>query len=397
MSHIRSLTEIKREGVEFLGSLRSDSPHASKEAGLKLVAEASSFGLNLRDYLTVKIDPRLSADEGIKASGLSGYEAALAHLGLPVKDDLKQGVFLQAAAETFQTFPGVRALFPEVIDDVVQWKYKQTNFEQVAPMLAGSRTISGIELLSTVVDDAAGDYDITREIAEGARIPVWSIRASEKTVKFYKHGVGFRTTYEFNRRVSLDIMTPYINRALRQADISKVKWATSVLLNGDGLNAAATEVDQSSFNSTLIGNATNGLLSYKHLLAWLVARAKTGYPIDTVVGNYDSYLQWLMLFAVPTSNNTRTDAENLAATGFRMQGVPMLTGTVDFVLSTTAPANKLVGFSRGDTLEELIESGSLIQESERSVQNQTVDVYRTQNSGYRIVFPGTREVFDYSA
>lgn len=394
---MRNLSEIKRVGVEYLDDLRASSPLASAEAGSRLVREAGEFGLNLRDFLTIKVDPRLSAgaNEHFVTSGLNGYEAALAHLTLPVKDNLAQGVFLQAAAETFQTFPGVRALFPEVIDDVVKWKYKQTNFETVAPMLAGSRSVAQTELLTTIVNDAAENYQIMREIAEGARIPVHSIRATQYSVKFYKHGMGYETTYEFNRRASLDILTPYANRALREAEISKVRWATAILLNGDSANLAATEVDQSSFDSTLVGTATDGLLSYKHLLAWLVARAQAGHPVDTVVGNWDAYLQWLMMFAIPTSDRNRTDAQDLAAAGFQMRGVPVLTGVVDFVLSSSAPANKLIGFSRGDTLEELVESGSLITESERSIQNQKISYYRTENSGYRIVWPDTRQVFDF--
>jgi hypothetical protein len=79
-----------------------------------------------------------------------------------------------------------------------------------------------------------------------------------------------------------------------------------------------------------------------------------------VVGNWDAYIQWLMMFAVPTSANVRTDAENLAAAGFKVAGVPLLNGVVNFALSSTMPANQLLGMSKGETLEELIEAGSII-------------------------------------
>lgn len=393
----KPISQIKREGVSFLASLvNPTSVSEQKDFAAKLIADARTHGLSLRDYLMVKIDPK-AGDDAAKFDGLNGYEASLAFLNLPVKDDLSNGISLQAAAETFQTYPGTRALFPEVMDDVVQWKYKQTNFEQVGNMLANSRTISGTELITTVVDDAKENYEVSAAIAELGRIPVYSIRSTENSVKMFKHGMGYRTSYEFERRAQIDLLVPYANRAIRQGEISKVAAATTLLINGDGVHAAASSVNQSSFNTAVGSNSTNNFISYKHLLHWLVSRAKAGYPIDTVVGNWDAYIQWLMMFAVPTSNTPRTDAENLAAAGFRMSGVPLLQGTVDFVLSSTAPANKLIGLSRSDTLEELVEAGSLIQESERSIQNQSIVYVRSEVTGYRIVFDGTREVFNYGA
>jgi hypothetical protein len=114
-----------------------------------------------------------------------------------------------------------------------------------------------------------------------------------------------------------------------------------------------------------------------------------------VVGNWDAYVQWLMMFAVPTSANVRTDAENLAAAGFRIGGVPLINGVVNFALSSTMPANKLLGMIKGETLEELIEAGSTIEESERSIINQSITYVRTVNAGYRLAWGDTRQLFDY--
>jgi hypothetical protein len=391
------LTQIKRKGIETLADLRSSSVTTSREAGTQLVAQAKAYGLGVREFLTLSIDPRLSEDKQFAEAGLNGYEASLAYLGLPVKNDFANGVVLEAAGETFQTFPGIRALFPEVVDDVVKWKYRQDSIEKVEPLVANSRTVAGVEMQSTVIDDKADDYQIAQEIAEGTRVPVKSIRGTEYAVRFYKHGMGYRTTYEFERRARLDLLTPYANRAMREMDRSKVRWATLMLLNGDAVHSAAPVKAQSAYDAAAGTAATAGKLSYKHLLLWFVERAKAGVPVDTVVGNWDAYIDWLMLFALPTSSNNRTDADNLAAMGFQIGGVPLLTGVVNFVLSSTMPAKQLLGFSRGDTLEELVEAGSSIAESERSVLNQTVNYIRTENSGYRLVFGDTRSVFDYSA
>ena len=398
-----NLAFIERATPEkILANLVSENGMESQAAGLALIESARASGLNLRDYLTVKINPRLDekcAERFTAGQGeiLNGYEASLAYLNLPVRDDLENGVLLKAASDTFATFPGVRAIFPEVVDDMVRYKYRQTQFETVEALIGNSRTIDQAEVLSTVVDDDEDDYKADVSIAETARIPVSTIRASQQTVKIWKHGRGYRTSYEFSRRASIDMLVPYAVRAQRELELSKVAAATDALVNGDGLQAAATVTTQSSLNSSAGVNAVNGTLSYKHLVAWFVARAKAGYPIDTVVGDWDAYLAWLFLFAVPTAESGEPNSQTAARAGFTMGGVPIVNGSVNFALSSTSPSKKLVGFSKADTVEELVESGSLIDESERSARNQTVSYYRTQNVGYRVIFGDTRSVFNYNA
>lgn len=393
---LKSLTEVKRRGVESLLDLRSEDRSTSINAAQRLIGEAKQFGLGVKDYLDLAIDPKMSEKpESFRdANGfMSGYEAALSVLNLPVRNDFANGVVLDAASDTFQTYPGTRALFPQVVDDVVQWRYRQDHLENTAAFVAQSRTISGVEMLTTVVDDSAEDYQNTAVVAELGRIPVKTIRTTEQAVRFWKHGGGIRYSYEFERRVRLDMLTPYQVRAARELERSKVAVATAMLINGDGVNGAAPSVNQSTYDSA----ATTGTISYKGLLAWFVARAKAGTPVDTVIGNWDAYLEWLLMFAIPTTSATKTDADLLAATGFRVGGVPILNGSVNFVLSSAVPAGKLIGISKGDTIEELVEANSDIQEAERAVVNQSITHTKTQNTGYKLVFGDTRSVYDYSA
>jgi len=390
----KPLTQVRRRPVQELAGLRSENRHESVQAGLKLTYEAKEFGLNVRDFLELAIDvPTSEQPERYRdADGFcSGYEAAVAYLGLPSQDNFQSGTVLDAASDTFQVFPGTRSLFPAVVDDVVQWRYRQDQLETTAAIVAQSRTISGIEMITTVIPDQEDDYRVTQAVAELGRVPVKTIRAGEQAVRFFKHGGGLRLSYEFERRVRLDMLTPYQTRMNRETERSKVWTATGVLINGDGVNPAASTVSQASYEPA----STSGKINYKGMLKWLISRAQKGTPVDTVLGNWDAYFEWLMLFAMPTSNLNRTDAENLAATGFQIGGVPLLTGSVNFALSSAVPAGKLIGYSRGDTLEELIEAGSDIQESERAIQNQSISYVKTLNSGYKIAFPDTREIYDF--
>lgn len=395
MAVTRSLTEVRRRGVQELAALRSERSADSIAAAQNLIAEAKEFGLNLRDYLTLAINVPASEEANRYRDGngfLSGYEAALVYLNLPVADDFNSGVVLDAASDTFQTFPGTRALFPEVVDDMVRWKYRQDSLENTQALVSQSRTISGVELISTVVDDKQDDYQTARAIAEEGRIPVRTIRTTETSVRFYKHGGGLRYTYEFGRRARLDLLTPYQTRMARETEMSKVAAATAILINGDGVNGAAPTVNQSTFDS----GATNGKISRKGLVKWLIDRAKAGTPVDTVVGNWDAYVEWLELF-VPSHDSKASEVDKARAQGFQFGGVPLLQGVVNFALSSAAPANKLIGYSRGDTMEELIEAGSTIEESERSIQNQVITLVKTINAGYKLNFSDTRSIYNFGA
>lgn len=383
------LSQVQRRPVEeVVAGLRAQSQHESRESALRLTAQAKDVGLSLRDYLTLAVDVNAGEHAELHSrAGLNGYEAVLNHLNLPHHTDLAQGVLLQAAADTFQTYPGTRVLFPEVIDDMVRWTNRMEMVETTDSIVGQTRTISGTELVSTVVTDDA-EARSTFTVPELANIPVRSIRSTETTVRMFKHGSAYRTSYEFNRRASLDIMTPFAIRLLRQLEISKVSAATSVLINGDGVNAAAPLVTLGSFG----GDFTSGRTlkdNYRALAKFLMSRAKAGNPVDTLLGNFDTYVELMFMF-MPTLNAGRSDAEAAAALGGPSLQLPIMGGAVNFAFSSAMPDNRLLAYSRGETLEELVEAGGSIAENERSITNQSLTYVRTEVTGYKIAWGDTR-------
>lgn len=399
------ISQIKRAApAAVLAGMLDETPSHSKEAAEKLILKAKAHGLGLRDYLRVAIDPRLAetpelfatADANGRVTLLNGYEAALSFLSLPVRDDLDAGITLQLAADSFQTFPGVRALFPEVIDDMLAWRYRQTNFENLDGLVSQSRQVSGAVMLSTIIEDTQADYDDNvRAIAQGGRIPIHSIQASQQSVGFFKFGTGYKTTYEFSRRVALDYLTPYAIRTQNEINRSKVALATSVLINGDGAYTAAPVVTQTSFNTKAGVVSVAGTLNWRNIAAWLASRAQAGAPVDVILGNWDAYLQWIFLFSVPTTAQGPTDVDKLAKAGFQVSGMPILQQNVNFKLSSAVPENQLIGISQSYTIEELVEAGSLINESMQSITTQEITYTKTENSGFKLVFGDTRSIYDY--
>lgn len=390
------LARNRRSANDVVGGLLDENMATSLKHGQNLIQDAKAVKLSVPDFLRLAIDPEKGDTKGAK---MNGFEAALAYLGLPVADDIDNGVLLQAAAETFQTYPGTRAMFPPVIDAILQWKYRQDQIETVEGIVGQSRSVDGNEMITTVVDDEAEDYQQFGVIAEGARIPIRSIRTTERGVKFYKFGGGYEFTYEFQRRASLDIVTPYAARMQREVEIGKVAIATALLINGDGVNGAAPVVNAADLAAALPASGrpttATGRINWEIFLSWLVNMAKKGTPVDSVVGNYDMYLEWLRMFATPQANAGMSQGDVMRAAGVDVAiRNPRFDFNVNFNLSSTAPANRLIGFIQNETLEELVENGSDIEESTRAIENQKVRFVKTENKGYRLVFGDTRSVLN---
>ena len=395
----KPLSSIKKGSVSaVLGAINSEDPTISTNAGLQLTSQAREHGLGLRDYLTLAIDTTQGDGDNktmyqTTTGYLNGYEAATMFLNLPTRNNFEQGVVLQAASDTFNTRPGARGLFPAIVDDMLKWTYRQDELEKTAGLIAQSRTITGNELVSQVVDDDSrqlGSYTIP----ELANIPVQTIKTSETAVKMYKHGSAIRTSYEFNRRASLDLLTPYAARINRSLEISKVAAATALLRNGDGVNPAAEAAALSTFNADLTGSKTLKD-NYIAFMKFLVKRAQQGRPINTIVGNLAAYIELFLMFTPVVSGNTST-AEHLQSHGAPTIGLmlPVMKG-VKFELSSTMPDGKLLCYSVEDTVEELVEANSQIAESEQAIKNQSVTYVRTENTGYRLIFGDTRTELNF--
>lgn len=383
---IELITNMKKAPVEVvLDGLNSEDAHIGNAAYSRILREAQSFGLPLKKYLEAKVE---TGD-----SQLSGFETALHFMNLPVREDIKNHLNLQCATEVFQTQPGSRLLFPEVVLDMVKWKTPQDQIVTVEPLIAQSRTVASANqiIYNTELEGTEADSFNMFQLAEGGEIPIRKINATNTSVKFFKVGQGYEFTYEFQRRVALDILTPYINRVNRQFEIDKVRYATSILVNGDGVASGIT-VD----NETTYGGV-NGTLDWKSLFKWLVDRAAAGYPVDVLVGNYATYGDFMAMFMPTTGNTGIPQAMNAIGAPNLIPGLSFMNGSIAFAISNTVAATTLLGITKGETLEELVEANSDIVENDRNIVNQKIRFVRTLNIGYNLVTPSARRGFSYAS
>lgn len=389
----RSLLDIKKTTPEAIKAmLMVDSNSDSADKGMKLVKEAASFGLDLRNYLVLAVDTKSGADQW---KGYNGYEATKLALDLPHCNDFEAGVVLQAAANTFNTYSGTRAMFPEVIDDMLKFKTLQDNkVENIANLVSQSRTVPQYEMISTYYEDDAEDrkaYTVT----ELGRVPVRTVRTSQTTVNFGKRGSGIQMSYEFARTASLDILTPFASRIARELEKSKVSAATSILINGDGVNGAAEVQDFSNFGAT---GAVISAGNYKALAKFLMHNANNGYIFDTFVVNFDMYVD-LMFMAQPVVGAGLSTVDFMQGKGAPAISttLPFMNGAINVVISSSVPADQIIAMTKAECLEELVLTGGNIAESERSILNQSITYIKTEETGYKLAIPKSRVILDVSA
>lgn len=375
---------------EVVAGLMSDSATESLMAGEALSKKAKDANMRLDLFLNQAID--LSEEEAatLHSKGLSGYEMVNLKLGLPLQNDSRNQVSLAQASETFATKPGSRVLFPYTVDNVLRWNSRLDTMERVEDMITSSRTITGNELVRQIAEDDA-DARKTFRVAEGGRIPVRRVKTSSRAVDIFKHGSGIEFTYEFERRASLDIITPYAARVERDLQLSKIGACTDIIISGDGVNGAATTLSQ----KTLDASAVDGTISYDGILAACAIAAKNHTPIDTIAGDMDAYIQLVKLFGTSASSSFEVDqkAEKGGPMFLQMRNVFL---PIRFVLNSAVPAGKLLMFNRADTIEELVEAGSRIQEEDRATRNQIITYTKTENTGYSLVYPDARWLYTYN-
>lgn len=390
---MRNITEIQKRKLDAIcNPLLSESDSEAKLAAEKLVKEAASFGLSLDKFLDLAVDLSEGDEKAAynNGKGLSGFEQVMFKMNLPMRNNYRDQVTLAQASDTFATKPGSRILFPYAIDNVLRWNNNLEMTEKVSDIISGSRTVNGNELIRVIAKDTDNDRKSFR-VGEGAKIPMRKVGYSDRSVTFYKHGSGIEYTYEFERRAALDVITPFAARVARELEISKMKAATDIMINGDGVNGAAEALSQ----ATLDSGAQDGKISYDGLLAALATAVKAHHPIDTIAGDIDAYLQLMKLFGTAAASNAYMVDQMEAKGGPQFMTLSNIFTPVKFVLDSSVPAGKLLMFNRPDTLEELVEANSRIAEENKDVLSQVIQYVRTENTGYSLIYPDCRYVYTY--
>ena len=164
--------------------LLSASNHEFITSGQKLCAEASDYGVPMRDFLSLAIDPKLSENKAQFSDGnklVGGYEAALQVLNLPVRD-------CSATASSW-TWPRYLPDLPGYPGSVPGSDRRHPPLELPSGSVREDRRPRSEqphdqrhELLSTIVDDAGCGLQGRRPGGRMSRVKAKSIRTTQQSV-----------------------------------------------------------------------------------------------------------------------------------------------------------------------------------------------------------------------
>ena len=184
---------------------------------------------------------------GTALEGLDAFSRQLKRFDIRVS-----GSGSDCVEKFFQTSNSA-ALFPEYVSRAVAQGMERAD---ILPNIVATVTdIEGMDYRS--IASVPGDDDKELKVVnEGAYIPQTNIRTRENLVKLHKRGRMLVASYEALRFQRLDLFTVTLNQIGAYIARAQLKDAIGVLINGDGNNNAAANVNA----------ATQGEISYGDLV-----------------------------------------------------------------------------------------------------------------------------------
>lgn len=338
------------------------------------IEQAALEGVSLSTYLNNKYSNIVEKFNG----ELDAFDIALLSKGIIVKDNNEFGIQSSSVMKFFTTDEN-RNLFPEFV--IRQLRQISGMPSIINDLVASTRVITGDSAKQVVLDlsgTPAGEKNKKalkyRRIAEGADIPVATLKLGETSIKIYKYGIGIKATYEVLRRTTIDMFRKQMELVSVQAGYDEVGAVVDVILNGDGNTNPAVVYKRSVLNP----NGTAGVLDDKTLVSFLVEQAP--FSFDTVIVDKKTYTD----ICTTLMNKNFTNAINPKVAFEFPQG---LLNNLKVIYSedltlTAGGKHQIIGLAKNYAIEKTIEAGSMINEVSKTIENQTQLAVMTENAGF---------------
>jgi hypothetical protein len=228
-------------------------------------------------------------------------------------------------------------------------------------------------------------------VGESADIPIATIETREHIIALRKYGRGLRASYEQMRRMRVDKFARMIAYMAIQSEIDKVAAALDIIVNGDGNTDTAAAVHNLT---TLDTAAVAGTLTLK---GWLAFKMKFVNPyIVTTALMQEAVALQLALLNTGSANVPLTQV-TLGGLNQPITPINQTSDGVRYGWTSEAPALKIVGFDRRFALEQVVEIGADITESERFITNQTEVLVMSEVNGFAVNDPNAALILDVNA
>lgn len=311
-----------------------------------------------------------------------------------------------ATAGVFQSNdPQSWILFPEFINR----QLRVTGLPQdiLGEIVAKVQPVDSQGYRSIYLEDVRDQRRMTR-IPERGQFPTIYIQTKEHETFIEKYGIRIEGTYEYARRVRLDILSIFLQRIAAQNKLDQAEQGVDILINGDGNANAAPNWNLSTLDANVgTGPGTvydtflalygypnqsstiSKALSYNAFLKFKATIFP--YQMTTMLGRLNELLQIITL-QFPNINPL------LLLSQFGAEGVKIGTielaqdmwGSVRLVYMPFMVGGLILGLDKNMALEELVEVNSNITENARNILTQTNHLVVSINMGFSVIIGEAR-------
>ena len=306
-----------------------------------------------------KLDPS-EQYKGTALEGLDAFQRQLKRFDIRVK-----GAGSDLVDKFFSTSQSA-VLFPEYIARAVKVGIDESN---ILPEITATETrIDGMDYRS--ITSVPEDEKKLKRVAEGAAIPQTTVKTQSSLVRLHKRGRMLVASYEAIRFQKLDLFSVTLRQIGAQIGRMHLEDAVNVILNGDGNDNPAAEVDVKSA----------GTLTYDDLLTFW--NGFEPYQLNTLLVGSDTMVKLLSL-------SQMQDAA--AGLTFHGTGKPITPMGAKVLRSSAVPAGKIIGLDKHYALE-MVKAGDVSVEYDKLIDRQLERAAITTISGYAKIFADASQV-----
>lgn len=367
----------------------------AKPNGYKGVQEMLSSGLNLYKEAYGKGKTFSQFLEGIDPSNqytgndaflgqMDAFERQMFAAGIRTKSNEAKGLYADKVEKFFIGTSSSDTLFPEFINRTARQALLAPDI--LNELVAIKTPIEGNAYKSFYVDlTTAGKQK--KRVAQGAEIPTTTITGHEHTVTLNKKGRAIDASYEFIRRMRIDMLSLLIEGILQQTGVDLADDAITTLISGDGNTSTAA----TNYNLTSADVGTGVVADGIKWENWLRFRllfypyAGTTAIVDAaqlvnVLGIQPPAVDPLALLSSMTGGGNFGGAASVSQSIF--------TKPMKYVyLPSTTLANKVLTIDPRYALEQVTEIGADIVETDRMIKSQFETIALSQVTGFATLFP----------
>ena len=261
------------------------------------------------------------------------------------------------------------ALFPEYISRAVRQGMQENTI--LPRIVAATTKIDGMDYRSISTAMSEDDKEL-KDVAEGAFIPHTTIKTQENLVKLNKRGRMLVASYEAIRFQHLDVFTVTLKQIGAYIQLSQLKDAINVLVNGDGNNNAASSQNV----------ATSGTLTYADIISFW--NSFDPYELNAIIASPDVCAKMLAL-------SEFKDA--YAHLDFHASGKMITPVGADLMKSSGVASGKMIGLDKNCALE-MITVGDVFTEYDKLIDRQLERASITSIAGFSKIFDDASKILN---